>query len=474
MVGRRAPEQGMTLVELMVTMVIAAIVAASTFMFFAGQQRVYESQTKMLNVQQNVWASMEVLSRFVRTAGSGMYGCVRPVGGIVASPPLNRSPTGPDPDDSDDPPVVAGVHDLSRRPNAGLRAYNSPAMPTYDAATGQVQRVPPLWIVDQADPNQPLGNPAFGIVPGTDVITVAFGNRASGTNFDSPLAGDVTSTNGAIVAAPGNSVMFQPGEFILLIGEPGMGGVGFGLASDVGCTMFQITSVTSATDTLNHANDDSDTCAPPPSTGCTGSIWNPLVTVAAMIPGSGYHRYLAGPPVQYANTGIRNFGEFWWVRFAIRTLAPDGTPLTNLGIAGQTHDVPVLTMERLDGSAASSGPQVLAEGIEDLQVAFACDLNADGVLTATANQATDEWKLDNPADVIATSNGAKCNQPSAVRLTLVARSLTEDNGIDAALTDNGRPAVENHAAHTPDNNFTTGRDQFRRRVMTTTVYPRNN
>jgi len=61
-----------------------------------------------------------------------------------------------------------------------------------------------------------------------------------------------------------------------------------------------------------------------------------------------------------------------------------------------------------------------------------------------------------------------------VRLTLVARSLTEDNGIDAALTDNGRPAIENHPGHTPDNNFTTGRDQFRRRVMTTTVYPRNN
>jgi type II secretory pathway pseudopilin PulG len=463
----------MTLVELMVTMVIASIVAASTFMFFAGQQRVYETQTKMLNVQQNVWASMEVLSRFVRTAGSGMYGCVRPVGGIVASPPLNRSPTGPDPDDSDDPPVVAGVHDFSKRPNAGLRAYNSPGMATYDPTTGQMQRVPPLWIVDQVDPNQPSGT-AIGIVSGTDSITVAFGNRSSGTNFDSPLAGDVTSTNGAIVALPGNSVMFQPGEFILLMGEPGMGGVGFGLASDVGCTLFQTTSVTTATDTLNHANDDSDTCAPPPSTECTGSIWNPLVTVAAMIPGSGYHRYLAGPPVQYANTGIRNFGEFWWVRFAIRTLAEDGTPLTNLGIAGQTHDVPVLTMERLDGSPTSSGPQVLAEGIEDLQVAFACDLNADGVLTATANQATDEWKLDNPADVIATSNAAKCNQPSAVRLTLVARSLTEDNGIDAALTDNGRPAVENHPGHTPDNNFTTGRDQFRRRVMTTTVYPRNN
>jgi hypothetical protein len=34
--------------------------------------------------------------------------------------------------------------------------------------------------------------------------------------------------------------------------------------------------------------------------------------------------------------------------------------------------------------------------------------------------------------------------------------------------------VENRPGHTLDNNFTTGRDQFRRRVLTTTVYPRNN
>ena len=460
----------MTLVELMVTMVIAAIVAASTFMFFAGQQRVYETQTKMLNVQQNAWASMEVLSRFVRLAGSGMYGCVRPVGGTA--PPLNRA--GSDPDDSDDPPVVAAVRDFSQRPNAGLRAYNS--------ATGQAQRIPPVWIVDQVDPNQPT---ATGIVPGTDVITVAFGNRSSGTNFDSPLAGAVTATNGAIVAGTlvpsvNNSVMFQPGEFILLIGERGMGVSGFGFLSDVGCTLFQITSVTSATSTLNHATAASGICSPPPATGCAGSVWNPPGTIAAMIPspGPGYLSYSLGPPVTGGNTGIRNFGEFWWVRFAVRTAAADGTPLanTNRGIAGVTHDVPVLTMERLDGSAsaAGSGPQILAEGIEDLQVAFACDLNADGVLTeGTPTNALDEWTLNDPADVVATTNARKCNQPSALRLTLIARSLTEDNGIDATLTDNGRPAIENHAGHTANNDFNTGRDQFRRRVLTTTVYPRN-
>ena len=68
----------MTLVELMITMVIASIVAASTFMFFAGQQRIYDTQTKVLNVQQNLWASMEVVARYARAGGGGMYECVRP------------------------------------------------------------------------------------------------------------------------------------------------------------------------------------------------------------------------------------------------------------------------------------------------------------------------------------------------------------------------------------------------------------
>jgi len=457
--GRRAPERGMTLVELMVTMIIASVVAASTFMFFAGQQRVYETQTKMLNVQQNVWAAMEVLTRFVRSEGSGMYGCVRPVGGILAFPPLNRS-LGVNPDVSDDPPVVAGVRDFSQRPSAGLRAYNNSALPAYNAATGQVQRIPPLWIVDQVAGTDPS---ITGIVPGTDVITVAFGNRSSGTNFDSQFFIPVTEASYAITPPIGNSAMFQPGEFVVLIGTPGMGG-GATLVSDIGCTLFQITSVTA---TLNHASGGTSACLPPPATGCAGSVWNPSgMGGANLVPGTGY-------PATTSTAGIRNFGDFWWVRFAIRTTNQAGAAITALGVPGVTHDVPVLTMERIDGST-TTGPQVLAEGIEDLQVAYACDLNADGVLTENpSSPSTDEWMLNDAGDVIATNNALKCNQPSAIRLTLVARSLTEDNGIDAALTNNGRPAVENHPAHTPDNNFTTGRDQFRRRVLTTTVYPRN-
>ena len=179
------------------------------------------------------------------------------------------------------------------------------------------------------------------------------------------------------------------------------------------------------------------------------------------------------------NAGIRNLGEFWWVRFSV-VIANSPTDkyasLTNLGI-------PVLIMERLDGSSPT-GPQVLAEGIEDLQVAFACDLNADGLLSEGqgAGKATDEWTLNSPNDVIAINRAAKCNQPSAIRLTLVARSLTEDNGIDANQNFNGPPTVENHVRANccgdPSDPNTprpaTCCDQYRRRVLSTTVYPRNN
>jgi type II secretory pathway pseudopilin PulG len=460
----------MTLVELMVTMVIASIVAASTFMFFAGQQRVYETQTKMLNVQQNVWAAMEVLSRFVRAEGSGMYGCVRPVGGIVPSPPLRRG-TGIASDDSDDPPVVpaisAGVvtvHDLSLRPNAGLRAYDRPHNTT--------QRIPPLWIVDQVAGTD---SSVIGIVPGTDVVTVAFGNRSSGTNFDSALAAAVADTNSAIITAAPNAVMFQQGEFILLVGEQGLG-LGVGFVSDIGCTLLQITGVTTATNTLSHASDSSAVCPPPPSNGCTGSVWNPSgAPVAGMIPGNGYLAYVPGSVPQNPNTGVRNFGQFWWVRFAVRT-----KDQYDNYFPGLTQGVPVLTMERLDGAASTNGAQVLAEGIEDLQVAFACDINGNGVLDdGSPSKILDDWTLNDANDPIETSNARKCNQPSAVRLTLVARSLTEDNGIDAKATFNSPPTIENHlrpACCDPDRLPPTSTccDQYRRRVLSTTVYPRNN
>jgi hypothetical protein len=61
-----------------------------------------------------------------------------------------------------------------------------------------------------------------------------------------------------------------------------------------------------------------------------------------------------------------------------------------------------------------------------------------------------------------------CNLPAAVRITMVARTLAPDDLIPAASA-NGPPDIEDHRP------YTAGlRDSFRRRVLATTVYPRNN
>src|SRR5437667_10818582 len=106
----RRSDSGLTLIELMITIIVAALVAASTFVFFAGQQRIYDTQTKLLNVQQNVTAAMELLTRYESASGTGMRGCVRP------------DTDGPGPDPGDAAPVGPSTP-LTAAPAAGLRAW---------------------------------------------------------------------------------------------------------------------------------------------------------------------------------------------------------------------------------------------------------------------------------------------------------------------------------------------------------------
>jgi len=144
------------------------------------------------------------------------------------------------------------------------------------------------------------------------------------------------------------------------------------------------------------------------------------------------------------------------------------------------NGIPNLMMQQRHLSGAAGSPQVLAEGIEDLQIAYACDTgpvaapslaNPDGMLNEgidDATRRTDEWLNNVPNDTIygVTSQGY-CNLPTAVRITLVARTLAPDDLIDLA-SGNGPPDIEDHR-YDPRT-----ADQFRRRVLSTTVYPRNN
>jgi prepilin-type N-terminal cleavage/methylation domain-containing protein len=399
---RRSRDAGLTLVELMITLVVASLVGASTYVFFTGQQRMYDTQTKLLNVQQNITAAMEMMSRYVRAAGGGMLGCVR----------LSTSPLDPGA-----PTPVSNSDLLPNAPAVGLRAFL--------LSTGAI-RIPPLWIVDGA-----------GGAP--DEIAVAFGNGGFGNWADAGLGAAIpvdSPTAPLTVAANVPSLVnkFMTNEFVLVLDVTPNLDRGAPFRNDRGCTLFQITGVNAGTNTLSHAST---------------SKWNPAANVANMVP----FAYTAGTPASTPNAGsaVRHLGTLTWVRFAIR-------PGTN---TGPNTFPPALTMQRLDQETA---PQVLADGIEDLQVAYACDSNSDGDLPdgVGVGRTTDEWRLNTSAVEVAPA--VNCNRPSAVRLTLVARSLTPDSLLMNVST-NAKPAVENGAAGTVD--------QYRHRVLTTTVFPRN-
>ena len=426
--GRSDSRQGgMTLVEIMVTLIISSIIAASTFMFFAGQQRIYETQTKLLNIQQNLWAAMEVVARYTRASGSGMYECVRPAS-FASATAANGSrvqSTTPSPG-----PLSTDLTDANR-PAAGVRANN---------ATNTGQWIPPLWIV-----NNSAGEGALNVLPNTDILTIAFGNRTSGTDVDAPLALNFANTSPAtVITLTGVSMgsMFRQGEFILLLVTPNWG-YGTNPVVDRGCTMFQVTTPNiNVTSTLDHASNG----------------WNPPGNVGNMLPAGGYTGGTAG---------VRNFGALNWVRFFVQQVG---------------NGAPNLMMQQLHLTGASADPQVMAEGIEDMQVSFACDTGAlaapnlntpNGQLDEGYDDSTrrlDEWWNNVPNDVLPAMNTpAYCNLPTGVRITLVSRTLLPDDLIDPTISGNGPMDVEDHRYASP-----RPTDSFRRRVLTTTVFPRNN
>ena len=367
---------------MLVTITIASFITAATFAFFAGQQRIYDTQSKVLGVQQNLWSAMDTVSRYVRLAGKGMLGCVRP----------DSDAAGPDPGD----PVCGGA----TAPQTGLRAWRSD--------TG-FMRIAPLWIKNGA-----AGAP--------DTLTIAYGLNSSGNFTDATLANDVQAnrTTVPINVLANETLGFRAGEFMMLIERSQANG-------DRGCTLFQVTGTTPGTNTVLKDS--------------TGSIWNPVADVAAMVP----FAYIGGAS---PTGGVRNFGELVWIQFAIDS-------------SGSAP--PRLTMNRLDGTR---GPEVLADGVEDMQIAYACDVKngaPDGNLdegTDSATRRTDEWTYNEGGDV----EPVGCNRPDAIRITLVARSLAPDTTLAAALG-NAKPAAEDGAAGAVD--------QYRHRVATIAIYPRN-
>jgi len=117
--------------------------------------------------------------------------------------------------------------------------------------------------------------------------------------------------------------------------------------------------------------------------------------------------------------------------------------------------IPTLMMD--PDAGGPQAPQPLAEGVEDMQIAFGIDTDANGSITETTNGVGDEWQGNAAGDSPLTGT------LRAVRISLVSRTTS---GLVGNLNPYNRPAVEDHAA-------STTMDQYRRRVLQSTVEIRN-
>lgn len=89
-----AMEQGVTLIELMVGIVVALVVVVAAFTILTTSQKSTQANDQAVETQQNVRIAMDLLSHDIKHAGFGMTG---PVGACAtAIVPLDHTPAGAD------------------------------------------------------------------------------------------------------------------------------------------------------------------------------------------------------------------------------------------------------------------------------------------------------------------------------------------------------------------------------------------
>lgn len=89
-----AMEQGLTLVELMVGIVVALGVVVAAFTILTTSQKSTQANDQTVETQQNVRIAMDLLSHDIKHAGFGMTGPVGACGTAII--PLDHTPTGAD------------------------------------------------------------------------------------------------------------------------------------------------------------------------------------------------------------------------------------------------------------------------------------------------------------------------------------------------------------------------------------------
>jgi len=376
-------ERGLTLVEVMVSTVLASLVVAGGFMILASQRPIITGQMKIAKRQQDLWVAMEFIQRDFRKAGMGFGYCNATQGGVVYKAHANVWPNG--------------------------------------SANTQVLR--PIVITDGGT----NGSDALQLM-WFEPLNVGAGNaKLSGTWKTDGSTPTMTVQPQSTATGPDGAQGFMTG-----VGGP------CAAATWGGVNLLGLIS------TIDAAANPKD-CWVFGVTGATCNAGGGTLTTQ-------YQPTIAGavaPP--YAPLGVQTYsGGSYFV--------------SNLGVQRRvTYSINTATIPpQLERSADGAAPDVVAFGIEDLQLSPGCDVNANGFIDpepiTDAARTTDEWFNNVAGDTVS----ATCTAYPQVRVTLVSRTLEPDG----AFTLGVRPKIENRAGAVLN-------DQYHRRVLSQVVSAQN-
>lgn len=383
----RLGDRGLTLVELMVSMVLAIMLSAGLFYMMSGQQKTYSLQLSTMTSQENLWGAMEYLQGEVRKAGYGFAGCI------------------PD----------------------YVNSFNSPTLMRWSSAAISAPKVS-AWLSALVVANN--SNLFTGTTGGTDSLQVAYA---------------VDTGNQALTAARTISALPDPTDSVITANAPAGISVGDLLVlwqhgSTKHCTVVEATQVTSNSGNTVIRFDG----------GATSAFNPPAAEYKNIFPVSG--GYAARSLVMRIGTNSTSLQR----SFAIDNSKPRQPPRLVTWVGTNT-----------------AARQVVAEGIEDMQIAWACDANNDGLLLEGANDSAklnDEWANNVASESSLPACGTSNNPIQALRITLIARTVGPTSNKTGY-----RPAAEDRAAGTPNQDMIqTGHlGTYGRAVLTSVIQPRN-
>ncbi|WP_026601235.1 PilW family protein [Methylomonas sp. 11b] len=306
-------QTGMTLIEIMIALLLGAFLLGGVIKIFVNAKQTYGMQEGLSRLQENSRYALEILSKDLRL--SGFQGCISITDltptNTAAAPIIAPTPTS----------VIVGYNGSEASP---ATATWSPALPT--ALSG-------------------LTTP---ITPGTDVITVVYGESCGGY-----LSADMASATSDIQISSSNTCGIADGDPVLI-------------SSCSNADLFRATTGTTSTLIKHNAVSLPATCASPPCYKTSSEV------------------------------------------FAYRAYSYFIRP----GASGE----PALWRYDNTKAASAANPVEILDGIENLQILYGEDTDADGV----ANQYKTAANVTDITDV------------ASVRISLLAR--TSENLASQTLT----------------------------------------